>query len=233
MAGLLAGSSDRRLHSELTIDRIRRKFFPHQVSRLNGFFVFDDIDSVSRTWTETGWGGHFSADNLTDVGIASKRSSRVDANWISQIMDAQCGLVANAEQMLHAYWSGIAYPNEEPIWERLVEGWATVWGTELKRRALTEIETYWPNSLKLLEYSANAGGMGSADGNVCPISYRSGNNLRIEFYLRMIDAKNASFLEKMREFYEENPKRRLSITSLTELVTPDFTMYNIEREIIL
>lgn len=229
MAGLLVGSSESRLVSELAIEKVRRRHYPHQVSRLTGFFVFDDIESVAETWTERGWGGHFSTDYLTDVGVAANASSRVDANWITCMMNDQCVLQPHAPDMIHRYWQG--EPSDEPVWERIVEGWLTVWGTEIKLRALTEIQRYWPSSLKLLEYSANAAGVGSADGQTMPLSLRRGNRLFVEQHLRMVDAESSEFLENMSHYYAANPALQCRIADGCDLVLPDFTMYNFSRPI--
>lgn len=226
MAGLLSASGFGRLHSELKIEDVRKSHYPHQVSRLTGLFVFDEIESVAHTWTERGWGGHFSTKNLTDVGVASNRTSRVDANWISKMMDCDCKLVAGSEEMIHNYWAGEACPGQPPIWERIVEGWMTVWGTDLKKRALDEIGTYWPESLKLLEYSANAAQFRSPDGGIYPAATISDNKLHVEYYVRMIDAKDEDFFKRMEQFFIENPERRCHIPGALDMRTPDFTMYS-------
>lgn len=229
MAGLLSGSDFRRLRSEIEIERIRQSNFSNQVSRLTGLFVFNDAESVSQTWIERGWGGHFDLENLTDVGVASNRLSRVDANWLMKMMDCNCDLLPCAEEMIHRYWNGEAVPDEIPIWECIVEGWMTVWGRRVRSSALDEIKRYWPKSLKLLEYSVNAARMRSADGGVYPRSYLKGSDLCVEYYIRMKDASDANFLKNMSKYFKKNPHEKCWITPDTEIVLPDFTMYNIKR----
>ena len=134
MAGLMASHSGERLKSEVAIEQVRLEHYPEEVSRLSGFFVFDDVESVSELWMDQDWGGHFRDEFLTDIGVSADRRTRVDARWITKIMDSECKLVNGAEELIHKYWAGESHPGTNPIWENLVEGWTTVWGTELRER---------------------------------------------------------------------------------------------------
>lgn len=80
MFGLLSNGSPNRLNSELEIEKIRKKYFSDCVSRLTGFFIFDEIESINQFKERESWGGHFSDEYLSDVSVASTRSTRVDSN---------------------------------------------------------------------------------------------------------------------------------------------------------
>ncbi|EEQ95142.1 hypothetical protein F9K88_10450 [Brucella intermedia] len=230
MANLLASSLPNRLLSEIAIERIRRENYRNQVSRLTGIFVFDDPDSVARTWIDNTWGAHFKDDYLTDVGVNAHNSSRLDANWLTKIMDRECSLTADFEEHTNSYWQGVPCPDSDPIWERIVNGSATIWGTEIKVKALEEIKRYWPKSLKTLEYSANAAGFGSFDGLVLPLTTQKGKFINIDYHIRMHDAKNCNFLNNMISFYRKSPQKACHLSSNSEFFLPDFSMYSFYRE---
>lgn len=226
MAGLLASHAGDRLQSEMAIEKVRLEYYPEEVSRLSGFFVFDDVESVAELWIDQDWGWHFRDEYLTDIGVSADRRTRVDARWITKIMDFDCKLVDGAEGMIHKYWGGEPHPDTHPIWENLVEGWATVWGTELREKALIELKAFWPNSIKLLEYSANAARLESADGMILPVSVYRDGSLHVDYMVRMVEATNPEFLEKMDILYQGPPELRCTLTDSVELNTPDFSCYS-------
>lgn len=223
MTNMLKGYSWNRMRSELAIEAVRKRYHPEQVSRLRGIFVFDDVESVSKMWYGGGWGEHFNDEYLTDVGIASDRSSRVDANWITEIFDTNCVLNHDWFEKTNKYWAGEPHPIKEPIWERIVEGWATIWGAELKQSALAEIYRYWPKSIKLLEYSCNAAAIGSNDGISYSLANINNNFLDVAFYLRLIDAKKESTFKRMKTFFKSYPEREAIFPGERTLVVPDFS----------
>lgn len=223
MANMMRGFTEERLKSEMAIELIRTQLFPEHVSRLRGVFVFDDIDSISRLWYGGEWGSHFQDHYMTDVGISANRSCRLDANWIMDIMDASGKLKKEWLECAKNYWRGVPHSTKPPIWERLVEGWITIWGTDIKKRALNEIFKYWPKSLKLLEYSCNAATIQSNDGVATAFLIREENHITIEFYLRMVDAKNKSTFERMDEYFKNHPAKRAITNAEPVLCSPDMS----------
>ncbi len=110
MANMLRGYSEERLKSEMAIEYIRTQLFPGHVSRLRGVFVFDEIDSISKLWYGQEWGQHFHDDYMTDVDVSANRSSRLDANWIMEIMDSSGKLKTEWLECTKNYWSGTPPP---------------------------------------------------------------------------------------------------------------------------
>lgn len=153
LASMMRNLSAERLRSELCIEVVRKRDFPNAVSRLKGIFVFDDVESVSQLWEGNRWGGHFEDQYLADVGVSAKRSTRADANWIDDALNANGALNENWEELVSRYWAGEPHPRRQPIWERIVEGCATVWSIHSKRSALEEIEAIWPDSKSLFTIS--------------------------------------------------------------------------------
>ena len=232
MAGILSNTTPERLYSELAIDKVRETYFPKCVSRLRGFFVFDEIESISRFWSSNNWGGHFSDEYLSDVGVAATRSTRVDSNWISQIVGVDGSLKQDWFENTLKYWRGDVFPSSDPIWERIVEGYLTVWSPEIRKNAVLEINAVWPQSMKLLTYSCLCAAYGSPDGVIFPFLMRdNNNNLKVTYISRMIQANDRSFIEtiienaKKMSFLEVNLKG--TKVDDEDIRAPDLTFLNV------
>ncbi|GEM_PF-829689 len=232
MAGMLSNSTPERLYSELAIDNVREIYFPKCISRLRGFFVFDDIESISRFWNCNTWGGHFSDEYLSDVAVAATRSTRVDSNWISQIVGEDSKLKKDWFENTLKYWRGDAFPSSDPIWERIVEGYLTVWSPDIRRNAVLEINAVWPQSLKLLTYSCLCAAYGSPDGAIFPFLMRdNNNNFKLTYISRMVQANDKSFIEAIVENANKMPFIDVSLKSTNdnkeEIRAPDLTFLNV------
>ena len=231
MADLLRTGNTARAAAEFRLEHFRRTYFPDSISRLSGIFLFDNIDSAALVWENDAWSGHFNPHYLTDVGVSADGSSRLDANWITLMRNDSNVLVKGWEAMAEQYWSGNP-ASHQPIWERLVEGWVTIWGIDLKTRALKEIQRFWPQSLPLLAIAANSAAIGSCDGAITPFTVRNGELLQISYYLRMVDAKDPQFCERLADFLKTGGDRVCRLGPVGEnLYLPDFSCYSFEREI--
>jgi hypothetical protein len=140
-------------------------------------------------------------------------------------------LVDGWQAMAEKYWSGEP-ASDQPIWERIIEGWVTVWGPDLKDRALKEIQDFWPQSLSLLALAANSAAIGSCDGAIVPYALRKGELLEISYYLRMVDAKKPEFCERLGHFLRTGGHKVCRLgRAVDHLVLPDFSCYRFERKI--
>lgn len=232
MAGMLSNATSKRLYSELSIDNVRASLFPDCVSRLRGFFVFDEIESISRFWNCNTWGGHFSDQYLSDVGVAATRSTRVDSNWISQIVGVDGGLKEGWHENAVNYWRGNVFPDSEPIWERIVEGYLTVWSPDVRTNAILEIKTVWPNSLKLLNYSCLCAAYGSPDGMIFPFLIRDDKgNIKVTYISRMVQANDNGFIDTIIENAMKMPSLNINLSETSsndeDISTPDLTFLNV------
>jgi len=232
MAGMLSNTTPERLYSELAIDKVRETFFPKCVSRLRGFFVFDEIESISRFWNCNTWGGHFSDNYLSDVGVAATRSTRVDSNWISQIVDIDGRLKHDWFENTLKYWKGDEFPSSDPIWERIVEGYLTVWSPDIRKNAVLEINAVWPQSMKLLAYSCLCAAYGSPDGMIFPYLMRdNNNNPQLTYISRMVQANDKSFIEAIIENAKKMPFLEVNLKGAMvddeDVRTPDLTFLNV------
>jgi len=77
-AEVSARHRDARFQDELVLEARRAQQYPHVVSRLRGFYVFDTNASAQAAIED--WGGSFRQNTLADVGILpGSRISRHDA----------------------------------------------------------------------------------------------------------------------------------------------------------
>lgn len=230
-AGMLSNSTPKRLYSELAIESVRKSTFPECVSRLSGFFVFDEIESIAKFWDLNSWGGHFSDKYLSDVGVSATRSTRVDSNWISRIVDIDGSLKENWYTNAEKYWQGDVCPGSEPIWERIVEGFLSVWSSHIRKEAFKEIQAVSPNSLPLLHYSCLCAAYGSIDGQIFPfLTHENTTDLKITHIERMCQANDADFIEKIIENANNMPSITIEIenpaTNSGTINTPNLTFLN-------
>lgn len=163
---VIQGDRDtRRYQTELALEELRVAEFPGAVSRLSGMFVFDEVHSALSA-LEAEWGGDYiNPDYLTDVGVSYRKATRMDANWISKMLDADASLKDGWEPMARAYWAGLPCEGARPIWELLIDGFAAVWDTRLRLQAHAIVKERYPKSLGLLEESRIAAILGYSFGN--------------------------------------------------------------------
>jgi hypothetical protein len=226
MATMLINDTADRLVSELWLDDIRNKHYPDNVSRLRGIFVFDDLDSLFKLWENNNWGGHFYDEHLADVGVAADKSSRLDSNWVSEIIDDAGKLLPGWETAAHSYWQGSPHHDKEPIWERIVEGTITVWSSDIKETALKDIQAIWPQSLNLLRYSILCAGYCSFDGQMFPILLTKSDRIELVYCLRMVQISDVAFIDALNNFIEYNPSFNSSLHSEGEDLLPDLTGFS-------
>lgn len=226
LSSMLQNSSASRLEAELSLEQVRLATTPNSVSRLRGVFVFDDIESISRIWNSNKWGGHFTDEYLADVGVWAKKSTRVDAAWIDDIISDQGQLLPGWENAAVNYWSGRPKSKDAPIWEVLVEGRFCIWSMHSKEEALKEISAIWPNSFGLLTHSMNCFGLGSLDGQCFAGITGNEAGISLDHYLRMVDSKEAEFIKQLARLPAENPKFFAGTPDPDKMHPPDLTGYS-------
>ena len=101
------------------------------------------------------------------------------------------------DEWIPRYWQGEPYPNAEPVWETLVEGRATVFGTKVRERTYKVVKPCWPNSLMLLEIARLGAWIGSDIGSISVFMADGGEDYRFTFGMDMRDADDAEFLARL------------------------------------
>jgi len=133
-----------RLEKEIAVEQIRSRHYPHQVSRLHGIYVWGSEEDAVRCepkWRESE-GQHFDRDKLVEVGFSYTNLTRVDTQWIDKfVINDSVLLDWNDLAWAYLYWNGEPWDNN-PHWEILVEGRGSIWGTQLRTRAMQRIQNH-------------------------------------------------------------------------------------------
>jgi hypothetical protein len=220
MRGLSAESSTGRrsaaFQDEIVLDALRQAHQPDAISRVRGFYLFDDEASAERAIKD--WGGSFHRDTLAEVGILEgSRWSRHDAQWITS------GLGCGDRSWMLPYLCGEP-SGENPVWELLVHGRAVVFGTGPREAAYEVVKRTWPQSLALLELSRVAVELGSDLGLIVPMVFGPAGDHRVDFVMNFIDAENPEFLERFAHYH--GPKNTKDLGPGSDLVLPDLRPYS-------
>ncbi|MBY0545208.1 MAG: DUF2441 domain-containing protein [Gammaproteobacteria bacterium] len=228
VAGLIHGSNI-NFANELLFDHIRSQYFPSAVSRLRCLYAFDNRKCAESV---TSWGGHFTIENLVDVGVSANNLTRADANWITYAK-RENGLIKESYiPHIHDYWRGIPYPNEQPQWECLIDGYAIVWGTEHKNKAYQIIREQMPDVLGLLEISRIAETMGFYLGHIYPRIFRiNHSDFKLAYLIDMHDLKDnyGNFIEQFEKYQgpvnQQDFKQLFNENDVLKYTVPDLREY--------
>ena len=212
-----------KLAVEFNLEAMRKASFPNEVSRLSGIFLFDCVEDVAALWETKGWGAHFEESNLADVGVQAIAASKLDANWIPMLVGRDGTLASDWQEKAHAYWNGESVPDSTPIWETIVSGGITIWGTDLKNRGLAKVRESYPQSETARCYSEMAFDLGSLDGIIAPVAVLKGDNLEIECRFRFVDGANRGFREKLSRGVEGRSGRTCRFPADLEFAFPPIT----------
>ncbi len=194
MASIIQNSNQNliRMKMELALENCRARNFPEQVSRLNGIFCFEDKESAERALNLNV--RHFNPSFFNDLHIneSSQKSRKLDSNWVTHF-DPN----SNDFRWVSQYWEGLPFPNEQPIWETLVQGEIIVLGTDLRKRAYKLLEEYMPDSLCMLEISRQAAWVGSTLGHIHNFRKEEKDRYLLTYIIDWRDAHNTDFLNKL------------------------------------
>lgn len=220
-----------RYQFEMTLEIIRKAHFPDRTSRLTGMYVFDDLECAFSAARDEAWSGHIDRKNLTEVGVsAASNTTRLDANWINWMLTTRQSGNQNWREGVRPYWEGVSCPHyRDSIWEVLVHGAVTIWGTEIRDHAYKVTKEYSPKSVALLELSRLAATLGSDLGHINALFTNNDGRPLISFYIDMRDATNQAYLDKLNEYTSKNP----SLVNHIDLAvggamfrTPNFLAYS-------
>lgn len=122
-ASMLQNVTSQIASREMALEKVRQRQFPARISRLKGLYCFLDVESAKRASSSPLWNGdHFTLKNLAELSLEEAQGQdRLDSNWITY-----CDRFSSAEEWMPRYWGGEPLPDEEPIWETLLQGRAIV-----------------------------------------------------------------------------------------------------------
>lgn len=195
-----------RLQFEFELEKVRVKNFGTSVSRLNCLYVFDEPESALAAADDERWGGHIHQENLTDIGVSAIDHSRLDANWISWMLQMYYNNDSAWFSGISPYWSGeMCTYFDKPIWEVLINGSIAIWGTTLRERAYQITKQYSPLTVGLLEQSRLAAHLGSGLGHLSAFVINENEKSIMKFYINMKDAHNKIYTDRLATYMKENP----------------------------
>lgn len=145
---------------------------------------------------------------------------------IADIIGNDGKLLQDWEEAAHNYWRGFPYPNKHPVWERIVEGYITVWSMDSKREALKDIEAIWPQSLNILRYAVLCACYGSLDGQTFPIVFTKEDRIELVYCLRLVQRGDQEFINSLNAFIEINPQFNCGIHCEGKEQMPDLRGYS-------
>lgn len=188
--GLLRNHHRTRFQKELRLEEIRREFYPHQVSRLHGLYVWGDYDSAVRGQQRWGTaaGTHFHSDYLVELSFTYSGLSRVDTTWIDKfLLPDTIPFDESDVGWMHSYWKGDPYPDSAPLWEYIVEGRGMIQGIAIREKAYEIVRQQAPMSLGQLELGRIALELGIELYHIAPYVWPSGGTKLMVAYL--LDAR--------------------------------------------
>jgi hypothetical protein len=144
---------------EMRLEAIRRKYYPHQVSRLYGAYLFDSREQVQTAIQR--WNIKRKV-HISQVNFSASKVTRVDSDWITNCL----GNSSSPKKWMHDYWSAKPYGNS-PLIETLCSGIGVVTNNLLRKEAYDQICSDTPLASKILSLSAAAFFCGHEDVGDC------------------------------------------------------------------
>lgn len=122
------------LELENKLELVRRQLFPNKISRLTGLFVFDSQDEAKKA--EKLDIKHFQNALLSEMYplYIQRENTRLDMNWITYHEKHK------DSKWIEKYWNGEIYPNEEPIFETILNSPLIVGNLDLREAAYENIK---------------------------------------------------------------------------------------------
>jgi hypothetical protein len=223
VASMLKSNDPERLTREFDLEKVRSTQYPSLVSRLRGMYIFKNKNCAELA---TSWNGPFKSENLCELSLIDAKITGIehDANWITH---------PDTLDWMDQYWSGVAHPKYEPIWETLVEGRLLLLGTELREKAFSISQKAFPDSMDLLEVGRLAALAGSDLGNITPFLKVDSSSISLQYLLDMRDAKNKNFLSDLKMPRKSghliNYPAIAHLLSQDTITPPDFTPFGFTR----
>ncbi len=199
---------------EVALDQRRARLHPSAVSRLRGFYVFEEQATARAAVAEWGFKGTHS---LVEVAMLDGcKFSRHDAQWIT----LRLGDKGSQQWMAH-YLAGEPCPATPPMWELVVEGRAIIFGTDARERAHDTVKRCWPRSLPLLELARVAVELDSDLGLIVPVLSGPVDHLSVRYEMSSADMADDQFLNRFAKF--RGPKNTADLHGGSDLILPDLT----------
>lgn len=185
--------------NEFNIERHRQKYYPSNVSRLEGVYFF-----------ETEAMAHLAIDRwnfppqmhefISEVTFSGDRYSYYDSEWITHLMNS------NDQDWYENYLAGKTY-GDKPLTEIITEGFGIILNDKLRQKAILKVIDLFPTSSLLL-----AVGMAAAyklniwDASLSKsFMYIEDNEIIIDYFIKMdtFEKNQIEIGEALVECYKE------------------------------
>jgi len=188
-AGMVETLNNRRIFNEFLIERVRRSFFAHQVSRMRGMFFFRSRTEAEARINDPAWPPYFEPKNLIELELCyNEPHADVDANWITFAPLAQDGRITLDDlRWVREYWAGEKY-NAHPVWERLAKGVALVLDERVRRQCYHYVREIFPASHIPILMARLASEAGTRGGLTAPFLLRE-DEKRVRLVYLLSDAE--------------------------------------------
>ncbi len=164
---------------EMKLEAVRQKYYPRQVSRLRGNYLFETEEQLEAALER--WQINRDCLCVSPVNYSATVVTRVDSEWITNCL----GNGHQDKAWMHSYWQGKPYENQ-PLTEVLCSGIGVVVDRDLRAAAYSSICEESPLTSKILSMSAAAFFCGHEEvGDCVPGLTREGDTIRGAYYIDM------------------------------------------------
>jgi hypothetical protein len=188
-----AGVRSRMFKDELALERLRLDRYAEAVSRLGGFYVFEDEQTARAAMARWDDGARF--DTIVEVELRpGTHASRHDAQWITQRLGER-----STTDWMHSYFAGQP-AGSAPLYELIVDGRALIFGTRVREAAYDTVSATWPDSLPLLELARIGVELGSDLGLITAMVTHDGKRTSVNYVMNIRDAQDPGFSARLAAF---------------------------------
>lgn len=221
-------NEDEYVLNEFELELFRRKYYPRCNSRLSSLFFFETYGEALCGIKSMGFDE--SEDFISEVYIEPISYVKLDSNWITYCLGQ-----SQDNKWMDKYWSGCPYPDQEPNWELLVDGFGLVYNNDLRERAYKYIYKYFQDSTPLLSIAICIFSYTCDFPEVAlmlPYIYLCDNTLKGDFLINMNDFNNreSEMSKALYNYlqYEQMPSFKLPMNKDTFFIIPDLRIEHFE-----
>ncbi|MFA7319108.1 MAG: hypothetical protein WC022_00715 [Parcubacteria group bacterium] len=201
--------------NETKLEIFRQQYFPKEVSRLKGLYLFESLETAKQAKVDWDMQGVIAEVILKN----NEHITKVDAKWITENLPS----LEESDWMMK-YWSGQQY-NEFPHWELIVSGELEIVDKKLIHEAYENVAIKWPASIPLLKLSIIASVLESELGHIVPIILEEQIGIcEVTYIINMGDMNRSSFLQKLDKYLADNEIAKFYESS-ADFITPGLREY--------
>lgn len=166
------------LNYEFPLERIRSIHYPDRISRLSGFFLFENRHDAIAAMER--WGTIKKNKYVTKVFFTGNLT-KVDSEWITN-----CATSQNDTSWMHDYWKGVTY-GELPLYELIGNGFGMIRNKTIRKKSYRKIIQISPAATPILSMACCAFSYTRMKdiATVTPAITNRNGNLDVSIYIDM------------------------------------------------